>query len=63
MAQEETPQRVSEGWLRWNLGLLAVFCVGLRGEEIFLIKFEGTAKSLKHMRDAKASHFVFVVPG
>jgi hypothetical protein len=39
------------------------FCVGLRGEEMLLIEFAGTAKSLQHMADVKTPHFVLVVSG
>jgi hypothetical protein len=42
---------------------LAALCDGLCGEEMILIKFTGTAKSLQHMADAKIPHFVMVVSG
>jgi hypothetical protein len=38
------------------------FCVGLRGEEMLLIKFAGTSNSLKHMNDP-LPHFVLAISG
>jgi hypothetical protein len=44
--------------------IIGGFCVGLRGEEMLLIEFPGTAKSLKHLLDPKlVPHFVFIVSG
>jgi hypothetical protein len=43
--------------------IIGGFCVGLRGEEMLLIEFAETAKSLKHLLDPKLSHFVFIVSG
>jgi hypothetical protein len=43
--------------------IIGGFCVGLRGEEMLLIEFAGTAKSLKHLLDPKLPHFVLIVSG
>ena len=44
----------------WMIG---GFCVGLRGEEMLLIEFAGTAKSLTHLVDAVSPHFVLTISG
>ena len=43
--------------------LIGGFCTGLRGEEMLLIEFAGTQKSLQHIRDEKNAHFSFVILG
>ena len=42
---------------------IAGFCSGLRGEEMPLIEFAGTADSLKYLRDFDCPHLVLVVSG
>jgi hypothetical protein len=39
------------------------FCVAIRGEEILLIEFAGTKKSLKYLRATTDPHFKLVVTG
>ena len=39
------------------------FCTGLKGEEMLLIEYSGTAKSLKHLKDGCNGHFSFVILG
>jgi hypothetical protein len=43
--------------------IIGGFCVGLRGEEMLLIEFAGTAKSLRHLLDPKLPHFVLIISG
>jgi hypothetical protein len=43
-----------------DVWVISCFCVGLRGEEVLLIKFAGTAKSPKDLSDA-LPHFVLIV--
>jgi hypothetical protein len=44
----------------WFLG---GFCSGLRGEEMLLIEYAGTADSLKFMRSRPYPYFIFVILG
>jgi hypothetical protein len=39
------------------------FCMGLRGEEMLLIEFAGTAKNIENLNDPTEPHFVFVISG
>ena len=39
------------------------FCTGLRGEEMLLIEYAGTAKSVSNLDDPKEPHFTFVISG
>jgi hypothetical protein len=42
--------------------IIGGFCVGLRGEEMMLIKLSRTAKSLRrHLLDPKLLHFVLII--
>ncbi len=43
--------------------IIGGFCTGLRGEEMLLIEFAGTAKSLERLTDPKDPHFTFVISG
>jgi hypothetical protein len=44
--------------------IIGGFCVGPRGEEMLLIEFAGTARSLKHLLDPnKLPHFVLIISG
>ncbi len=40
----------------WNIG---GFCTRLRGEEMLLIEYAGTAKILEHLLDVVDPHFTF----
>ena len=42
---------------------VAGFCTGLRGEEMLLIEYKGTAKSLEYLRASKHPHFSFAILG
>jgi hypothetical protein len=44
-------------WIVWG------FCTGLRGEEVLLIEFAGTAKNIENLNDPNEPHFVFVISG
>jgi hypothetical protein len=43
--------------------IIGGFCVGLRGEEMLLIEFAGTAKTLRHLLDPKLAHFFLIISG
>jgi hypothetical protein len=43
--------------------IIGDFCAGLRGEELLLIEFAGTARSLKHLLDPTLPHFIPIVSG
>jgi hypothetical protein len=43
--------------------LIGGFCTGMRGEEMLLIEYAGTAKSVEKLNDPREPHFTFVVSG
>jgi hypothetical protein len=43
--------------------IIVFFCTGLRGEEMLLIEFAGTAKSIGNLSAQNLPHFVFVISG
>jgi hypothetical protein len=43
--------------------IIGGFCTGLRGEEMLLIEYAGTAKSIENLNDPKEPHFTFVISG
>jgi hypothetical protein len=55
----KTKRRIAE-MIVWIVG---GFCIGLGGKKMLLIEFAGTAKSLKHTRNDRLSHFVFSILG
>jgi hypothetical protein len=55
----ENKRRVAE----MGVWFIAGFCSGLRGEEMLLIEYAGTAASLKHLGDPVCPHVTLVVSG
>jgi hypothetical protein len=55
----QAQKRVAE----MGVWFIVEFCVGLRGEEMVLIEFAGTKKSLKYLQDQKNPHFRLCISG
>jgi hypothetical protein len=55
----QTRRRVAEMGAWFILG----FCSGVRGEEMLLMEFAGTSKSLEFMNDPECPHFIATISG
>jgi hypothetical protein len=55
----QTQKRVAE----MGVWFIVEFCVGLRGEDMVLIEFAGTKKSLKYLQDQKNPHSCLCISG